>query len=244
MQLSIKTPPDLTLPILKKCAVLAEPYPSNFTMACTSQCLKAMDTPHDRFRILEIVEKFYRASGRENEMLPHSEKAHDSLIQEIAEKDRAKRAKEAARRLAEFHARLKKQPPAKHLHLKISEGIDNLPQRIREKALWLRISPNALVTACLRDCLTAMDDPRKASLPSPIVIDFWAISHTKSGRKTAGAVDAMVMKTIGGTLRQRSGPILDTIVRLTLAGQWDVTLEQILREADVMTEKREFKRQR
>jgi hypothetical protein len=28
---------------------------------------------------------------------------------------------------------------------------------------------------------------------------------------------------------------------LTLAEQWDVTLEQILRDADVMTEKREFK---
>jgi hypothetical protein len=50
-----------------------------------------------------------------------------------------------------------------------------------------------------------------------------------------------VMKNIDGTLRQRGGPILDTIVRLTLAEQWDVTLEQILRDADVMTEKREFK---
>jgi len=244
MQLSIKTPPDLTLPILKKCAVLAEPHPSYFAMECTWQCLKAMDAPHYRFHTLEIVEKYYHASGRENEILPHSEKSHDSLIQQMAEKDRAKRAKEVARRLTEFHAQLKKQPPSKHLHLKISEGIDGLPQRIREKATWLRLSPNALVTACLRDCLIAMDDPRKATLPSPIVIDFWAISHAKSGRKAAGAIDAMVMKTIGGTLRQRSGPILDTIIRLTLAGQWGVTLEQILRDADVMTEKREFKRQK
>jgi hypothetical protein len=51
----------------------------------------------------------------------------------------------------------------------------------------------------------------------------------------------MVMENIDGTLRQRGGPILDTIVRLTLAEQWDVTLEQILRDADLMTEKREFK---
>jgi hypothetical protein len=43
-------------------------------------------------------------------------------------------------------------------------------------------------------------------------------------------------------VRQRSGPILDTIVRLTLAEKWDASLEQILRDADVLSDQREFKR--
>jgi hypothetical protein len=43
-------------------------------------------------------------------------------------------------------------------------------------------------------------------------------------------------------LRERSGPILDTIVRLALSEQWDVSLEQILRDADVISKNRELKR--
>ena len=243
MQLSIKTPPELTLPILKKCAEMGERFPSSFATTCVWQCLKLMNLPHHRDEPLDIVERYYRAVGRENEIWPQTGKKRemDTLLQGLAEKDRAKRAKESRQRLAEFQAQLKKQPPSKHLHLKISEGIDELPKRIKEKAAWLRISPNALVTACLRDCLQAMDDSNKALVSPHIVVDFWAVSHAKSRRRATGAIEAMVMKNIDGTLRQRGGPILDTIVRLTLAEQWDVTLEQILRDADVMTEKREFK---
>ncbi len=51
----------------------------------------------------------------------------------------------------------------------------------------------------------------------------------------------MVLETFGGILRQRSGPILDTIIRLALAEKWDATLEQILRDADVITKDREMK---
>jgi hypothetical protein len=243
MQLSIKTPPELTLPILKKCAEMGERFPSSFATTCVWQCLKLMNLPRHGNEPLDIVERYYRAVGRENEILtrPEKKKEIDALLRELAEKDRAKRAKESRQRLAEFQTQLKKQPPSKHLHLKISEGIDELPKRIKEKAAWLRVSPNALVTACLRDCLQAMDDSKKAVVPPPIVVDFWTISHAKSRRRTTDAIEAMVMKNIDGTLRQRGGPILDTIVRLTLAEQWDVTLEQILRDADVMTEKREFK---
>jgi hypothetical protein len=243
MQLSIKTPPELTLPILKKCAEMGERFPSSFASTCVWQCLKLMNLPRHRDEPMDIVERYYRAVGRENEIWPQPEKKNemDALLRELAEKDRAKRAKESRKRLAEFQDQVKKQPPSKHLHLKISEGIDELPKRIKEKAAWLRISPNALVTACLRDCLEAMDDSKKANVPPHIVVDFWTVSNAKSRRRASGAIEAMVMKNIDGTLRLRGGPILDTIVQLTLAEQWDVTLEQILRDADVMTEKREFK---
>ena len=242
MQLSVKTPPELTLPILEKCAVLAEQLPSHFATACAYQCLKWMNMPHARFHPLEIVTKFYLASGRELEILPRPKEEDDSLIGQLAEQNRAKRAKQAARRRTEFLAQIKRQSPSKHLHLKISEGIDDLPKRIKERAAWLRISPNALVVACLRDCLEAMDDPKKAHLPPAIAVAFWAASHAKSRRKSKGAIDAMVMESLEGIVRQRAGPILDTIVRLTLAGRWDASLEQILRDADVLSDKREFKR--
>ena len=246
MQLSIKTPPEMTLPILEKCAEMGERHPSSFATDCAWQCLRLMNLPHRADERLDIVGRYYLAIGRENEIWPQPEKkgGMNALLQELAEKDRAKRAKEARQRLAEFQYQLKKEPPSKHLHLKISEGIDELPKRIKEKATWLRISPNALVTACLRDCLTAMDDPRKAVVPLPIVVDFWTVSHARSRRRTTDAIEAMVMKNIDGTLRQRGGPILDTIVRLTLAERWDVTLEQILREADAITKNREFKPQK
>jgi hypothetical protein len=242
MQLSVKTPPELTLPILEKCAVMAERMPSSFATTCAYQCLKWMNLPHARFHPLEVVTKFYLASGRELEILPRPKEEDDSLIGQLAEQNRAKRAKEAARRAAEFRAQIKNHPPTKHLHLKISEGIDELPKRIKEKAAWLRLSPNALVVACLRDCLAAMDDPKKAHLPPPVVVDFWAASHAKARRKVKGAIDAMVLESLELIVRQRSGPILDTIVRLTLAERWDASLEQILREADVLSDRREFKR--
>jgi hypothetical protein len=241
MQLSVKTPPDLTVPILEKCAVMEARFPSSFAMNCVWQCLKAMEHPHHPFHPIEMVTDYYRAIGRDAEVHPSSQEPSGILL-ELAEKDRAKQVKNAARRLAEFRAQIKKEPPPKHLHLKISEGIDDLPQRIKDKAIWLRMSPNALVTACLRDCIAAMDDPKKAVVPFPIIVDFWAISHAKTRPKPTDVIDAMVIKNIDGTLRQRSVPILDTIIRLTLAEMWDVTLEQILREADAINDKREFKR--
>lgn len=100
---------------------------------------------------------------------------------------------------------------------------------------------NALVTACVRDCLAAMDDPRKALIPPPIAVEFWAVSHAKLRPKPKGAAGAMALETYEEILRRRSGPILDTIVRLALAEQWDATLEQILREADVISEDRRMK---
>jgi hypothetical protein len=242
MQLSIKTPPELTLPILEKCAVLAELVPSSFANVCAWQCLKWMPHPHERFYPLDNVIRYYHASGRELEILPRSKDEDDSLIRQLTDQNRAKRAKEAAKRRTEFRSQVKRQPPSKHLHLKISEGIDDLPKRIKEKATWLRISPNALVVACLRDCLAAMDDPKKALVPPPIVVDFWAVSHSKSRRKSTSVIDSMVMRSLEGVMRERSVPILDTIVRLALSEQWDVSLEQILRDADVITEKREYKR--
>jgi hypothetical protein len=111
----------------------------------------------------------------------------------------------------------------------------NLPQRIKAKAEWLRVAPNALVMACLRDCLEAMDDPRKAITPPPIVVNFWALSHAKLRPKAANAVESMVLESYEKMLRERSGPILDTIVRLALSEQWNVTLERILRDADVIS---------
>jgi hypothetical protein len=236
MQLSIKTPPEMTLPVLEKCAVLGEQVPSSFAAACTWECLRLMNHPHARLYPLEMVIKYYHASGRE----PKEEE--ETLIRQLTDQNRAKRAKEAAKRRTEFRAQVKRQPPSKHLHLKISGGTDDLPKRIKEKATWLRISPNALVVACLRDCLEAMDNPKKALVPPPIVVDFWAVSHSQSRRESTDAIDSMVMRSLEGVMRERSVPILDTIVRLALSEQWDVSLEQILRDADVITEKREYKR--
>jgi hypothetical protein len=234
MQLSIKTPPELTLPVLEKCAVLAERIPSHFVADCVWQCLKAMDLPHLPFHSLDKVSKYYYASGREHEILPRSSKKPDPLIQRLTDQDRAKRAKEAARRLTEFRAELKKQPPSKHLHLKISQGMDDLPQRIKEKATWLRLSPNALVMACLRDCLAAMDDAGKAIVPPPIVVDFWTVSHAKLRPKAANVSERMMMDSYEKILRERNVPILDTVIRFALAEKWDTSLEQILRDAGVL----------
>jgi hypothetical protein len=162
-------------------------------------------------------------------------KKQDKIVQRITDQDKRKRAKEAAARLAEFRKQIKKKPVPKHLHLKISQGMGELPQRIKAKAEWLRMAPNALVMACLRDCLDAMDDPKKALAPPPIVVNFWAVSHAKRRPAPAGGAEAMVLETYEEILRKRSGPILDTIVRLALSEQWDASLEQILSDADVIT---------
>ena len=246
MQLSVKTPPEMTLRILEKCAEMDERFPSAFVSDCVWQCLRLMDLPTRAGELLDIVQRYYHAAGKEHAItLPSftSKTAYTAtgLLSELQIENRRKRAGEATERLKVFRARLKKEPPSKHLHLKISEGMDDLPKRIKEKALWLRLSPNALVISCVRDCLLAMDDPEKVFDPPPIVVDFWTISHAKSRRKPADALKAMILKSAEGTLRQRSGPILDTVVRLALAEKWDATLEQILREADAITEDREVK---
>jgi hypothetical protein len=234
MQISVKTPPQLSLPLLEKCAAYGTDSPSHFLQDCVWQCVQWMDTPHRPFHPLPMVEKYYRALGREDELLPRPRKKQDAIIQRLAEEDRVRRAKEAAKRLADLHAQLKKQPPSKHLHLKISQGMADLPQRIKAKAEWLRVAPNALVMACLRDCLEAMNDPKKALMPPPIVVDFWTTSHAKLRPKAANSVESMVLESYEKMLRERSGPILDTIVRLALSEQWDTSLKQILNDADVL----------
>jgi len=198
-----------------------------------------MESPHLPFHPLGMVEKYYRALGREDELLTGPTKKKDEFLDRLADEDRKKRARESAHRLAEFRRLTKTRP--KHLHLKLSQGMGELPQRVKAKANWLRMAPNSLIVACLRDCLDAMDDPSKALVPPPIVVEFWTISHAKSRPKAKGAVEAMVLETFGGILRQRSGPILDTIIRLALAEKWNTTLEQILRDADVITKDREMK---
>jgi ribosomal protein L31E len=244
MQMSVKTPPDMTFLILVKCAEMNERFPSSFVSDCVWQCLRLMDLPERANELIETVKRYYFAVGRENKVLPAQKVTQTTtdLLSELEERSRAERAKEAAKRLKEFHARLKKEPLPKHLNLKISEGIDDLPKRIKEKAVWLRVKPNALVVSCVRDCLLAMDDPKKAVVPLPTVVDYWTISHTKPRQPSPNGIDMWVLRSLEGVVRRRSGPVLDTIVRLTVAEQWDATLEQILREADVITDKREFKR--
>jgi hypothetical protein len=51
----------------------------------------------------------------------------------------------------------------------------------------------------------------------------------------------MWFEGLTGILRRREGPIFDTIVRLVLAEKWEATLEQILREADVISKDRVMK---
>jgi hypothetical protein len=235
MQLSIKTPPELTLPLLEKCAVFTEKAPSHLVGDLAWQCLKSMDMPHYPFHPLELVQRYYWLSGRESEFLVRKEKEQDKLIASLTLQNRKKRAAEAATRLKEFKTSLKKRPPPKHLHLKISQGMSDLPQRIKAKAEWLRMTPNALVMACLRDGLEAMDDPAKAAVPPPIVVQFWSASHAKLRRKPANVTDAMIMKNLDETLRQRGGPILDTVIRLALSERWDATLREILRDADAVS---------
>jgi hypothetical protein len=241
MQLSIKTPPELTRPVLEKCAVLSERVPSHFVTDCVWQCLKAMDLPQRPFHPLALISSYYHAVGRENEILPNSAKKADPLIEGLTEEDRAKRFAEAAKRLTKFRARVKRHPPSKHLHLKISQGMNDLPKRIKEKATWLRMSPNALVMACLRDCLAAMDVAKKALIPPPIVVDFWTISHAQLRPKAANAVERMMMDSYEKMLRERGGPILDTVIRLALAEKWDAPLEQVLRDAGVLPKERSSK---
>jgi hypothetical protein len=234
MQLSIKIPYELTRPLLEKCAVLAEDIPSSIVTDLAWQCVKWMDRPDHNFRPLKLVQRYYLAAGREDE-LGLRKKDPDELVERFMVEDQAYRFVGTNERLKKFRASLKRNPPPKQLHLKISQGMGELPQRIKAKADWLRMTPNAFVVACLRDGLEAMDSPAKALIPPPIVFDFWSVSHAESRRKATSAGDALVMETLEASLRKRSGPILDTLVRYALCEKWDVTLKQILRDADVLS---------
>ena len=246
MQLSVKTPPHMTFLVLLKCAEIEEKYPSAFAADCVRQCIRLMDTPSRPNEPLSVVQRYYTAIGRENEILPPRTVTYapDAFLLELHAKYRADRAKTAKQRVKEFHHSLNtsQEPLPNHLHIKISQGDDNLPKRIKEKARWLRVSPNALVVSCVRDCIEAMSDPKKAIVPPPVVVDFWTVSHAKSGPKPADAINAMILKSSEEVLRQRGGPILDTVIRLALSGKWEASLEQILREADAITDRREIKR--
>ena len=233
MQISVKTPPELTLPILEKCAELGSTSPSSFASACAFQCIKWMGMPHASFSPLPLVQKYYHVTDREDEIRPSPTPKEDALMERLTAESKAKRAKEAAKRLANFRAQTKAHPLSKHLHLKISPGMSDLTDRIKAKAAWLRISPNALVVACLRDCLEAMNDPKKALAPPPCVVDSWTLSHAKRRKKAVNVTEAMMMESYEEMLRERGGPILDTIVRLAVSEQWDATLKQILHEAGV-----------
>jgi hypothetical protein len=235
MQLSIKIPSDLTLPLLEKCAVLGEEVPSRVVADLALQCVKWMDTPHREFRPLKMVRRFYIETGRQDELGPRK-KAPDELVERYLAEDEACRFVSATEQLKKFRASLKRKPAPKQLHLKISQGMGELPQRIKAKADWLRMTPNAFVVACLRHGLEAMDSPAKALVPPPIVFEFWSVSHAESHRKVASAADAMVMETLEPILRKRSGPILDTVVRYALREKWDVTLREIMRDADALSD--------
>ena len=80
--------------------------------------------------------------------------------------------------------------------------------------------------------MEAMDDPMKAFAPPPIVVEFWSVSQAKLRPDPAtNALEGMIQESYAEALRERSGPILDTIIRLALCEQWDVTLRQILDDA-------------
>jgi len=241
MQLSIKIPSELTRPLLEKCAVLAENVPSHVVTDLAWQCVKWMDMPHRNFHPLQLVQRYYFCAGREDE-LGLRKKDPDKLVESYIAEDQASRFVGTNERLTKFKASLKRKPSAKQLYLKISQGMGELPQRIKAKADWLRMTPNAFVVACLRDGLEAMDSPAKALIPPPIVLDFWSVSHAESRRKATNAGDAMVMETLEASLRKRSGPILDTVVRYALCEKWDVTLKEILCDADALSKDLAYKR--
>ncbi len=233
MQLSVKTPVELTVPFLEKCALVGYHYPSAFAGDCVFQCMQYMDNPHGEFQPLYMVEKFYYALGREEEIHLGQKKERASVVTRLLLEDRRKRAAEAKQRLEECRKELKKKRP-KHVPLKISSGSSDVPNQIKGKIPWLQITPNAFVIRCLRDCMEAMDDPKKAFLPPPVVVDFWTASHARLRPKAKDGLEAMVMRSQATRLRERSIPILDTIVRLAQNERWDVDLKTILQEAGVL----------
>jgi len=242
MQISVKTPPELTLRVMEKCALLNREYPSGFAFSSAWQCIIGMNHPHSSFHPLHLVSDYYYKVGREMELQPPSKRKPepDNIMAQLADQDRAKRAAEAAERLEEFRAQWKTQTPPKHLHLKISDGGIDLVNLIRHKADWLRLKPNAFVVACLRDCLDAMDDPQKALRPPPIVVDYWTVSKAHLGPKAKDVIEKMVWGSQERMIRDRSGPILDTLIRFALKEEWETPLKQILSDAGVFPEEGEM----
>jgi hypothetical protein len=243
MQLSIKPPPEFTVPILEKCTAFKTMNPSAFAMDCVIYCLHWMnDHPHRKRKVAYgIVEKYYYALGREHELSSFPVEKESPFVRQLAEQDRQQRFKEANRRLEALRVQFQRQIPAKHLHIKISGGFRDLPTLIKDKCIWLRMTPNAFVVACLRDCLAIMNDSRKALESPAIAVDFWIISHVKEKHKTKNVYETMAMSSIKEILMSRSGPILDTIVRHAISEEWDVPLKKILLEADSLTEEGGFK---
>ncbi len=242
MQISVKPPPEMTLRVLEKCATLDYNYPSGLAGECVWQCLVCMDHPHSRFNPLRIVEKYFYALGREMELFAHPKTEQHQLKQMMIDKDRARRASEASLRIREFRAQWKKKAPPKHLHLKLSSGVTGVTKELRAKADWLRMKPNTLAVACLRDCINAMDDPKKAMVPPPIVVDFWTISKAHLRPKLRSTIEVITHNSQERMIRERSGPILDTLIRCYLKEEWETTLKQILTDAGVFQEKRESKK--
>ena len=214
--------------------MLGDLLPSSFVNACTFQCMHAMQSPHAPVQPLHIVSNYYFAVGRESDLSPQHRQTDPDIVAQLISNDRAKRAAEAESRLQTLRASFEQQPPGKHLHLKISEGGSQLPQRVHECAKWLHLSPNMVVTECVRDCISAMEDPALAVVPLPIVIRYWTETNAKLRAQPSNATEAMILHSLEKMLRGRSGPVMDTIVRLALAQDWNKTLEQILREADAI----------
>ncbi len=229
MQLSVKTPAELTVPTLEACAIVDYRNPSAFVSDCVFQCIQGMDSPHSNFTPLRMVEKYYEALGQEAKL-----QGKGNFFQVSAQK---KRMTEARKRVSAMRSGFPKGFP-KHLPIKISPAGVDLTERIKAKVAWLQISPNAFVMRCLRDCIEAMDDPKKALLPPPVVVDFWTASHARLRPKPKDGLEAMVLASQETILRQKSIPILDTIVRLAQREQWDADLKTILRDAGVLSKDR------
>jgi hypothetical protein len=228
MQLSVKTPPLMSLGLLQKLAEINHPIPSAFASDCVLQCLLAMKHPPQDFIPLPVVQNYYYAVGREHEILPHLLTKKSSILLQVEAESRAMRAKEAAQRLRKFLMRYGKELPPKHVHLKIS---GELPVQIKEKAIWLGLRPNAFVVNCLWDCLLALSDPKKALLPPKTVVDFWTVSKAHLSPSVNSGLDAMVFHTQERMVRDRSVQIMDMVVRYVLKNEWETPLQTILRDA-------------
>jgi hypothetical protein len=227
MQLSVKTPRDLSLPFLEKLAEIKHPIPSAYAADCVFHCIQAMKTPYRDFNPLPIVADYYFLTGREHKLRPESKDTHPAL-RELEAKSRAQRAKESSERLRKFREQTTKSTSPPHVHLKIS---GDLPEEIKEKAAWLGLRSNAFVVKCLRDCLAAMDDPLKAIVPLPIIVEFWTISKAHLRAAPASSIDAMVFHTQERMVRERKIQIMDTVVRYVINGEWQTPLQTILRDA-------------
>ena len=85
-----------------------------------------------------------------------------------------------------------------------------------------------------------MDDPQKALRPPPIVVDYWTASKAHLEPKAKDVIEKMVWGSQERMIRDRSGPILDTLIRFALKEEWETPLKQILSDAGVFPEEREM----